>query len=293
MLKEVVETIPSRNVTDETLKWNKKYHVNWIDFKRKRTPQYAAEEYTPMDNAQTYKIKKCLRNFKTPLTFSFFIICVMNIIVSCGVSANDVYINNDSKEMKAYEVRAPVKNKYLNGYKYEDKIYGKDLRKGQASVKKHTAGEKNSKYGTEVQEFNKYDYYRNKEDSVVNVTEFPPYLDISRFMYDDSKAIGYPHDLVTNPYYVKNINFNLRAERHQFNEKIVKLGVLLPADPQQVFSLAKVLPILEIAVPAVTKPDGPLPGWSILVDYRDTRCSSVEGPLAAFEFYVNGSAGKF
>ncbi|CAH2054244.1 unnamed protein product, partial [Iphiclides podalirius] len=48
-----------------------------------------------------------------------------------------------------------------------------------------------------------------------------------------------------------------------------------------------------MAAVAVTKQDGPLPGWKILVDYRDTRCSSVDGPLAAFEFYVNGSADAF
>ncbi|CAG9793364.1 unnamed protein product [Diatraea saccharalis] len=48
-----------------------------------------------------------------------------------------------------------------------------------------------------------------------------------------------------------------------------------------------------MAIPAVTMPDGPLPGWKILVDYRDTACSSMEGPLAAFEFYINGSADAF
>ncbi|KAL0868345.1 hypothetical protein ABMA27_007864 [Loxostege sticticalis] len=105
--------------------------------------------------------------------------------------------------------------------------------------------------------------------------------------------MGYPHDLATNPYYVKKTNFNLRPERHEFHRKIVKLGVLLPADVNQVFSLVKVLPILEMAVKAVTKEDGILPKWKILVDYRDTGCSSVEGPLAAFEFYVNGSADAF
>lgn len=118
-------------------------------------------------------------------------------------------------------------------------------------------------------------------------------LKYKKYMLEDSRAVGHPHDLAATPYYVKKINFNLRPESHQFDEKIVKLGVLLPADPGQVFSLAKVLPIVEMAIAGVTEPEGPLPGWQILVDYRDTRCSSVEGPLAAFEFYVNGSADAF
>ncbi|KAJ2954872.1 hypothetical protein O0L34_g3193 [Tuta absoluta] len=49
-----------------------------------------------------------------------------------------------------------------------------------------------------------------------------------------------------------------------------------------------------MAIPAVTDlSKGPLPGWTILVDYRDTECSSAAGPLAAFEFYINGSADAF
>ncbi|CAG9568154.1 unnamed protein product [Danaus chrysippus] len=211
------------------------------------------------------------------------------MISVCGGSVNKVNIIKDnfnkSKEnlnvdiMKALQHNASVKHGDNNVVRSTQKALEKD-------------DETSDKYSSEVQELSKYyTYYKNKEDTNNETEENDIYVE--RDIYDDTRAVGYPHDLATNPFYIKKTNFNLRPEVPQFNEKILKLGVLLPADSTQVFSLAKVLPIVEMAIPAMTKPDGPLPGWKILVDYRDTRCSSVEGPLAAFEFYVNGSADAF
>lgn len=296
MLKEIVHTILPRapGKKDCKTKQKKPDSRNGEVIERRNEPKQSNKT---LDNAKTHKIKIKLNTQKysrIPVLYSFliFYVCVINVIIMCDVSINNVNIKTFKETRKAHELHTfREKSKPWRGHKYEDKAWhGKNYRKGRAS-QRDTDEEKTDKYTVpEVQEY--YDYYKNKDD-INNATEKPYYFPIRKYDYDDSMAVGYPHDLASKPYYVKKTNFNLRPERHEFHKKIVKLGVLLPADPNQVFSLVKVLPILEMAVPAVTKPDGPLPGWKILVDYRDTGCSSVEGPLAAFEFYVNGSAGKF
>ncbi|KAM3962132.1 receptor type guanylyl cyclase [Aphomia sociella] len=259
----------------------------------KNTQNALKEQCEFVDNVKTQQIKrnKSPKIVNVPLLISFlvFYVCVLNVIIMCDFSVNDVNIKTFKESRATYGTHSFPRGKLKRDHKHE--FHSKSLRKGRAS-QRDDAQEKDEKY-TEVQELSKYyDFYKSKDDTI-NVTEFPYEFQMPKYVYDDSHAVGYPHDLASNPYYVKKTNFNLRPERHQFQQKIVKLGVLLPADPMQVFSLVKVLPILEMAVPAVTKPDGPLPGWKILVDYRDTGCSSVEGPLAAFEFYINGSADAF
>lgn len=75
------------------------------------------------------------------------------------------------------------------------------------------------------------------------------------------------------------------------SEGEVKLAVIAPGDPHHEQSLSRVLPAVLLAVRYVSSPKGPLPGWSIKVDHRDSHCSSTYGPLAAFEFYINQTAG--
>lgn len=73
---------------------------------------------------------------------------------------------------------------------------------------------------------------------------------------------------------------------------VVRLAVIAPVDHDHEQSLNRVLPAVQLAVRKVADPvTGYLPGWDILVDHRDSRCSSTFGPLAAFEFYINRSAG--
>lgn len=81
------------------------------------------------------------------------------------------------------------------------------------------------------------------------------------------------------------------ARTTQF-EGEVKLAVIAPGDPHHEQSLPRVLPAVLLAVRYVSSPKGPLPGWSIKVDHRDSHCSSTYGPLAAFEFYINQTAGR-
>lgn len=293
MLEEIVHTILP---TTRTLRCKKKPFANRANNRKRRnkntnenTDETLGELNLSMDNAETHALK--IPRFKVPMLMSFliFYVCIINVIISCDVSISD--INNKERNGGLYE-RETIRElpKYWHGHKRDS--YGKNLRKGRASAKRQTDDAKQEKYGPEAQEFIKYyDYYKDKDD-VPNATEFPSFFQMGNYIHDDSRAVGHPHDLASHPYFVKNIQFNLRPERHLFKEKIIKLGVLLPADANQIFSLGKVLPIIEMAIPAVTDPDGPLPGWTILVDYRDTRCSSVEGPLAAFEFYVHEAAGK-
>ncbi|XP_028025177.1 atrial natriuretic peptide receptor 1 [Bombyx mandarina] len=293
MLEEIVQAILPLIV--KRLKCKKRSYGYRADY-RKRRSEYATDTHVVCDHVQTQKIKtRSVINHETPILFTFLVlyVCILNVIIKCDVSVNDVN-NKDGFIKHGYDTHVNLRNKskWL-GHRHEDRVYGKNMRKGHVSMKRHTGEKKDDNFSPDEQDFDKFnDFYKSNED-LTNVTEYPDIFEMSRYVYDDTRAIGHPHDLAKNPYYVKNINFNLRPERHQFHRKIVKLGVLLPADPNQVFSLVKVLPILEMAIPAVTKQDGPLPGWKILVDYRDTLCSSVEGPLAAFEFYVNGSADAF
>lgn len=71
----------------------------------------------------------------------------------------------------------------------------------------------------------------------------------------------------------------------------VKLAVIAPGDPHHEQSLPRVLPAVLLAVRYVSSPKGPLCGWNIKVDHRDSQCSSTYGALAAFEFYINNTAG--
>jgi hypothetical protein len=74
--------------------------------------------------------------------------------------------------------------------------------------------------------------------------------------------------------------------------RVVRLAVIAPADRDHEQSLYRVLPAVQLAVRKVADPiAGTLPGWDIRVDHRDSRCSSTFGPLAAFDFYINRSAG--
>lgn len=72
----------------------------------------------------------------------------------------------------------------------------------------------------------------------------------------------------------------------------VRLAVIAPGDPHHEQSLKRVLPAVLLAVKYISSPRGPLPGWNIKVDHRDSHCSSTYGPLAAFEFYINQTAGR-
>ncbi|XP_015524405.2 atrial natriuretic peptide receptor 1 isoform X2 [Neodiprion lecontei] len=74
---------------------------------------------------------------------------------------------------------------------------------------------------------------------------------------------------------------------------VVRLAVIAPQDSHHEQALPRVLPAVQLAVKFVKSPKGPLPGWTINVEYRDSQCSSTFGPLAAFDFYINKTADAF
>lgn len=70
-------------------------------------------------------------------------------------------------------------------------------------------------------------------------------------------------------------------------------GLLLPSNMPDRGGGPAVLPAMELAVNKVTTPGGILGGWDITMEYRDTQCSSVYGPLAAFELYTKQKPGFY
>lgn len=145
----------------------------------------------------------------------------------------------------------------------------------------------------------KANYFNDRETNVNN----DPFSEM-RVLDEDSPFSRQTRDTSHNdfggkngevfPFFVKNISMmQPRPNPHPFKDKVVKLAVILPNDAKAEFSLRKILPLIELASKAVTDPEkGILPSWDIQVDYRDSNCSSIQGPLAAFDFYVNGTAGE-
>lgn len=75
------------------------------------------------------------------------------------------------------------------------------------------------------------------------------------------------------------------------SRKELQIAVLAPEDPTYQYSLQRILPPISMAVTS-KRIAGLLPGWKIEVRHRDTQCSSTYGPLAAFDFYINKTAGQ-
>jgi len=75
--------------------------------------------------------------------------------------------------------------------------------------------------------------------------------------------------------------------------RTLKLAVIAPKSTDHELHLGLILPAIELAIRAVSNPvTGILPGWDITMAYRDSNCSSTTGPLAAFGFYTNRTAGE-
>ncbi|RWS29440.1 Atrial natriuretic peptide receptor 3-like protein, partial [Leptotrombidium deliense] len=75
----------------------------------------------------------------------------------------------------------------------------------------------------------------------------------------------------------------------------ITIAVLAPVNDSLPYSLNKILPSIIYAVRQVNKnPDYPaLMNRTIEVVFRDTACSSTQGPLAAFDFFIDGTVDIF
>lgn len=78
-------------------------------------------------------------------------------------------------------------------------------------------------------------------------------------------------------------------------KRLLRAAVLAPSDPDHQFSLKKILPAITLAARTIERSGrsgaGPLPGWNIEIVDRDSKCSSVYGPLEAFDLYNNNAIG--
>ncbi len=72
----------------------------------------------------------------------------------------------------------------------------------------------------------------------------------------------------------------------------VRIAAILPSDNSRMFSISKSSPGIQIGIEKVKKLNI-LPNHDLSVKYADSKCSVKEGPLAAFNFYVNKEADIF
>jgi Receptor family ligand binding region len=81
-------------------------------------------------------------------------------------------------------------------------------------------------------------------------------------------------------------NLSGTIERHyQKQTKTVRFAVLLPQTSQDNRIMSAVLPSIELAARKVVQNGNLLSNFQIEIDYKDTKCSSTFGPLAAFDLY--------
>jgi hypothetical protein len=87
-----------------------------------------------------------------------------------------------------------------------------------------------------------------------------------------------------------------RPPRFVPQAKVIRLAVLAPNDPEHQFSLFKILPAIHLAARTIERSSsgnssGPLSGWRIQIVNRDSKCSSIYGPLEAIDLYNSKSIG--
>lgn len=78
--------------------------------------------------------------------------------------------------------------------------------------------------------------------------------------------------------------------------KEINFGVLLPSIPSMRGGsrvAAAVRPAIDLAVKKISQPGNLLGGFTINVHFRDTQCSSVHGPLGAFDLYTHVRPGCY
>lgn len=87
-------------------------------------------------------------------------------------------------------------------------------------------------------------------------------------------------------------SINSRTPRFIQPQKVLRLAVLAPSDPDHQFSLSKILPAITLAARTIERPGGALAGWRVQIVDRDSKCSSIHGPLEAFDLYNNKAIGR-
>ncbi|XP_059141259.1 atrial natriuretic peptide receptor 1-like [Physella acuta] len=78
------------------------------------------------------------------------------------------------------------------------------------------------------------------------------------------------------------------SKRHR--NHIIRIGVILPFEGDMLWRLHLVRPGLEHAVDYISSRPGLLDNYTIELDYRDSRCSEVYGPLEVIDMYTKRTA---
>ena len=84
---------------------------------------------------------------------------------------------------------------------------------------------------------------------------------------------------------------NIQASLNQ-SETSVQLAFIVPEDTSYLFCRDRVQPAIEIAQDRISR-DQLLPGVDFNVRYSDSKCDSVQAPLAAFNFFHEHQADVF
>ena len=89
---------------------------------------------------------------------------------------------------------------------------------------------------------------------------------------------------------------DMKADKFSDGKREIHIGVLLPSKKSLLQGrntvLGTILPAIELAVESITNTENLLTNCSIKIHHKDTDCSSIFGPLAAFDLHALGHAGK-
>lgn len=86
-------------------------------------------------------------------------------------------------------------------------------------------------------------------------------------------------------------SFTEQRVKREGKNKVLRFAILAPGKSEYQYSIQKILPPVLMAVNS-TRIKQLLPNWNFSVVYSDTECSSTVGPLRAFDFFTNKSAGE-
>ncbi|GFN88713.1 Atrial natriuretic peptide receptor [Plakobranchus ocellatus] len=78
-----------------------------------------------------------------------------------------------------------------------------------------------------------------------------------------------------------------------FNLPTVKIGVILAGRRIYPWALNRTRPAIERAAELVTSPNGSLPGYPMLINFRDSQCSETHGALQGIDLYVKKMVNVF
>lgn len=76
-------------------------------------------------------------------------------------------------------------------------------------------------------------------------------------------------------------------------KKVVKIGVILPADSHYPWSLPRTIPAIQYAIETVERNPNLLVGYKIQLNTNDSKCSDTYGPLAAMHMEIYKRAHVF